>query len=99
LVWCENGELCGELRSEREFPYRYKLVEKNHHYKKEGKDYYRISQVYRLVIDKKTNEVVAKELILDNHSCVMYDHNLIPKDEIRDEENVSRKTKKDNRTK
>ncbi len=88
LVWCENGELCGELRSEREFPYRYKLVEENHHYKKEGDAYFRISQVYRIVIDRKSNKEIRKELILDNHSRVMYDHELIPKDQIRDDEDV-----------
>lgn len=88
VVWCENGELCGELRSEREFPCRYKLVEENHHFRKEGKDYYRISQVYRIVIDRLTNEELYKELILDNHSKVMYDHNLIPKEQIREDENI-----------
>lgn len=87
LVWCENGELCGELRSEREFPYRYKLIEENHHFRKEKDKYYRISQVYRLVIDRKTNKEVKKELILDNHSEVMYDYDLIPKDQIRDDKN------------
>lgn len=85
VVWVEDGELCGELRSEREFPYRYKLVEENHHFRKEGDDYYRISQVYRLVIDKATNEQIRKELILDNHSRVMYDHKLIPEDQIRND--------------
>lgn len=88
LVWIENGELCGELRSEYEFPYRYKLVEENHHFKKEGDKYYRISQVYRITIDKKTNEEVKKELILDNHSQVMYDYSLIPTDQIRNDECV-----------
>jgi len=87
LVWCENGELCGELRSEQSFPYRYKLVEENHHFKKENEKYYRISQVYKITIDKKTNTMLKKELILDNHSLVMYDHNLIPKNEIRSDEN------------
>lgn len=85
LVWIEGGELCGELRSEKAYPYRYKLVEENNHFRKEGDDYYRISQVYRLVIDKETNEQVRKELILDNHSRVMYDHSLIPADQIREE--------------
>lgn len=85
LVWCENGELCGELRSEREFPYRYKLVEENHHFKKEGDVFYRISQVYREVIDRSNNETVGKELILDNHSKVMYDYSLIPEDQIRND--------------
>ena len=86
LLWVEDDTLCGELRSEKEYPYRYRLIEENHHFKKEtdGK-YYRISQVYREVIDKKNNKVVNKELILDNHSLVMYDYDLIPKDQIRDE--------------
>lgn len=84
LLWVENDILCGELRSEREYPYRYKLVEENHHFKKEGDKYYRISQVYRLVIDRVTNKQIRKELILDNHSLVMYDHSLIPIGEIRE---------------
>ena len=94
LVWCENGELCGELRSRREFPCRYKLVEENHHFKKEGDQYFRISQVYRIVIDRLTNEELYKELILDNHSAVMYDYSLIPKDQIRGAEDDKQNTKK-----
>ena len=86
LVWVDENELCGELRSEREFPYRYKIVEENHHFRKEGDDYYRISQVYRLVIDRSTGEKVRKELILDNHSRVMYDHSLIPEEQIRNDD-------------
>lgn len=85
LVWIENGELCGELRSEQKFPYRYKLNEENHHFQKEGSDYYRISQVYRLVIDRHTNKELRKELILNNHSKVMYDYSLIPREEIRED--------------
>lgn len=82
LVWVENGELCGELRSQREYPCRYKLIEENHRFQKEGRDYYRVSQVYRSVIDRSTNQELYKELILDNHSLVMYDHALIPPDQI-----------------
>lgn len=85
LVWIQDGELCGELRSMQKFPYRYKLVEEDHHYKKEGNDYYRISKVYRIIIDRKTNKEIKKELILNNHSCVMYDHSLIPSSEIRND--------------
>jgi len=87
LVWCENGELCGELRSERPFPYRYKLVEENHHFRRENGKFYRISQVYRLVIARDSGETTAKELILDNHSAVLYDYDLIPKEQIREYEN------------
>lgn len=86
LVWVENGELCGEIRSQKSFPYRYKLVEENHHFKKIGDKYYRNSQVYRIIIDKETNKELCKELILDNHSLVIYDYDLIPKEEIRNDD-------------
>ena len=85
LLWIEDDSLYGELRSEEEFPYRYKLVEENHHFSKEHGKYYRISQVYRITIDRKTNQELAKELILDNHSEVLYDYSLIPRSEIRDD--------------
>ena len=85
LVWVENGELCGELRSEKEFPCRYKLVEEDHHFRKEGDQYFRISKVYRIVIDRLTNDELYKELILDNHSKVMYDYSLIPEDQMRND--------------
>ena len=95
LVWCEKGELCGELRSEEPFPYRYRLVEENHHFRKEKDDkYYRVSQVYRIIIDKKTNKEVKKELILDNHSEVIYDYSLIPENEIRNDEHDNKKDRK-----
>ena len=37
------------------------------------------------VTRRDRNEELYKELILDNHSLVMYDHDLIPKDEIWEE--------------
>ena len=86
LVWVEDGELCGELRSEREYPLKYKLVEENHHFRKEGDKYYRISQVYRIVISRQTGKELYRELILDNHSRVMYDYSLIPPEQIRSDE-------------
>lgn len=83
LVWCEDGRLHGELRSEQEFPWRYELVEENHHFRKEGEAYYRISQIYRQVIERASGKILAKELVLDNHSEVMYDYALIPAEQIR----------------
>lgn len=82
LVWIDNDSLCGELRTTKEYPCRYRLVEENHHFHKENDRFYRISQIYRIVTDKKTNNQIQKELILDNHSEVMYDYSLIPESEI-----------------
>ena len=84
LLWCEDGDLCGELRTTREFPNRYRLSEENHHFRKENGKYYRISQVYRTTIDRQTGKEVQIELILNNHSEVIYDYSLIPKDQIKD---------------
>ena len=46
--------------------------------------FYRNSKVYRIKTDKETGKDIKKELILDNHSRVMYDYDLIPKDQIRE---------------
>ena len=83
LVWCENDFLYGELRSEKEFPHSYELVEENHHFRKEGEKFYRISKIYRETTNKTTGEVIDKTLILDNHSEVMFDYADIPKELIR----------------
>lgn len=84
LLRVENEQLFGELRSERPVPYRYEIVEEDHHFAKEGEKYYRISKIYRNVIDKQSGEILRKELIWDNHSEVMFDYALIPKDQIRE---------------
>ena len=83
LLWCDEERSYGELRSEREFPYKYELIEEDHHFTKEGDKYYRVSKIYRNTIDKVSGEVLEKELIWDNHSLVMFDPALIPEEDIR----------------
>lgn len=83
LVWCENGNLYGELRSEKDFPWKYNLVEENHHFVKENTKYYRISKIYKETIEKSSGNIIEKKLVLDNHSEVMYDYDLIPKEHIK----------------
>ena len=82
LLWCEDGKLYGQLRSQTPMPYNYEIVEENHHFEKEDDKYYRVSKIYRNTIEKSNNDVVNKELIWDNHSLVMFDYNLIPKEDI-----------------
>ena len=62
----------------------YRLTEDDHHFHKEdnGK-YYRISKIYRETIDRESGKVVSRELNWNNHSEVMFDYNLIPKEQIR----------------
>ena len=81
----ENKMLLGEIRSTVELDKKYRLSEENSYYKKEDDGlFYRNSEVYRIIIDRNTKEQIAKELILKNHSKVMYDYSLIPEDEIRE---------------
>lgn len=82
-IRCEGDLLCGELRSEKELPFTYELAEENHHFAKEGDKYYRISQIYKLTKDRQTGALLDKALVLDNHSEVLFDYNLIPKELIK----------------
>lgn len=82
-IWQDDTMLYGELRSTVPLDFKYRLVEEGHHFASVDGVYYRNSKVYRIKIDKETNEEINKELILDNHSKVMYDYSLIPKDEIK----------------
>lgn len=86
LLWCRDEQLFGELRSERPYPYTYTLVEEDHHFRREGEKYYRISKIYRELTHRESGAPAGKELVLDNHSEVMYDYALIPKDQLRETE-------------
>ena len=83
-VWLDDTFLYGEIRSTVPLKEKYKIVEEDNHYAKdEDGIFYRNSKVYRIITDKETHEEIKKEMILNNHSKVMYDYDLIPKEEIR----------------
>ena len=82
-VWVDDFMLYGEIRSNVPLNYKYKIIEEDSHYSKEDDGYYRNSKVYREIYDAKTNDLIKRELILNNHSKVMYDYELIPKEQIR----------------
>lgn len=85
-VWVDDNNLLnGELRGTQPLKTKYRLTEEDSYYKQEADGlFYRNSKVYRLVLDEGTREVLKKELILVNHSKVMYDYDLIPREEIRE---------------
>ena len=86
LLWIEDGLLCGELRAQTPFPLRYRLVEENSHYTKEEDGYYRNSRVYRRCFEVATGKELPRELLLVNHSKVLYDPALIPPESLKKEE-------------
>ncbi|MBR4298003.1 MAG: YqeG family HAD IIIA-type phosphatase [Bacteroidaceae bacterium] len=83
-TWCEGDILCTELRTTKDFPFSYRIVEENHHFHQEdnGK-FYRKSKIYREIIDKTTGDVVKRELKWNNRSEVMFDYFLIPTEQIK----------------
>lgn len=84
-VWLDDTFLYGEIRSTVPLKEKYKIIEEDNHYAKdEDGIFYRNSKVYRIITNKETNKEIKKELILNNHSKVMYDYNLIPKEEIKE---------------
>ncbi len=82
LLWCDEDNLYAALRCEHALPYSYRIVEEGHHFQKEGDRYYRVSKIYKETLDEK-GRAVARSLVLDNHSEVMYDYGLIPKEQIQ----------------
>ncbi len=83
IVYTNNDYLWGELRSDRELEISYHIYEKNHYFSKVDKDYYRNNEIYRDTIDKKTGRIINRELIIKNHSKVMYDSMFIPGELIK----------------
>lgn len=82
-IWLDDTMLYGEIRGIKKIDYKYSIVEEDSYYAEEDGIFYRNSKVYRIITDKITKTLIKKELILNNHSKVMYDYSLIPKDEIR----------------
>lgn len=83
-IWQDDKMIYGEIRGTKPISYKYRLVEEDSHFAMEDGIFYRNSKVYRIKTDKETGKDIKKELILDNHSKVMYDYDLIPKDQIRE---------------
>ncbi len=83
VAYCKDKKLIAELRSERAVDFDYALVEEDHHFEKEYGKYYRVSKIYKTTVEKATGKTVDKKLILDNHSEVMFDYDLIPKELVR----------------
>lgn len=81
MVWTDGDRLCGELRTDSAFPYIYRITEENQGYIEEDGVFYRVSKVFRITLDRE-RRVLRRELVLDNHSKVMYDYSLIPRDQI-----------------
>ena len=76
IVYTTDEYLCGELRADKSLPYSYHIDAENTHFSKEEDGIYRCGEVYRRINDKKTGNMISRELIRTNHALVMYDIDL-----------------------
>ena len=73
FLYVADTHLCGELRATEELDRSYHIASEDEHFVREGDIVYRKGRVYRNTIDKRSGNVIKKELLRENHARVMYD--------------------------
>ena len=81
VIWQDDETLYGELRSLHPYDHTWSIEEKDAGFVQEDGVFYRISKIYQLCHGKDGN-IIDRRLILNNHSRVLYDYDLIPEDQI-----------------
>lgn len=73
LFWLDEKCLNGDLRTDKDIPYKYHVFEKNHQFVKTGASFYRRNELWREKHYKKgSGETVEAELIQKNNALVKY---------------------------
>lgn len=73
IIYVTDTHLCGELRANKAIDVKYHIQTENEHFVRQGDDVYRKGEVYRSCIDRKTGNIVFRELLKENNAKVMYD--------------------------
>lgn len=83
ITWVTDEYLCGELRCERELPNSWHIQCEEERFVKETDIIYREGKIYRSKFDKKSGNLLEKELLQINHAQVMYKaEHLLKKEEV-----------------
>lgn len=72
LVWTDETHLNGELRSSEPLDIDVSIDVENEYFIQEEDAVFRNGRVIRRVKDKRTNEIVEKKIIKENHAKVLY---------------------------
>lgn len=79
--WLTQDNLCGEIRSDLENIYDYEIIEKNHLITQTiSGNYIRHNELFRLVKNVVTGEILREDFITENNALMMYDPLLPPAD-------------------
>ena len=74
-LWLTDEHLKGAIYSDHETPHAYHVIEKNHKFSGEDGKNYRENEIWREVIDRRTGNRVAEEMLVKNHAEVKYELN------------------------
>lgn len=74
-TWIEDGYLKGEIRSDRDCPLRFSIVERDHaylHNRTDGRNY-RTNKIFRRTRATDTGQHLREELLMENLSVMTYE--------------------------
>jgi len=73
ITYTDEQYLCGEIRADKPLSEKYHIVSENEFFSQEDGVIYRNGEIFRNIINKRTGNLIKKELIKTNHAKVMYD--------------------------
>lgn len=74
ITWTTDKYLCGELRSDRPLDVKYHIRAEHERFVEEADGaVYRLGDIWRECVDKRTGRLLSRELIKRNHAKICYD--------------------------
>lgn len=73
IVYVKDKYLCGEIRTTVPLPIKFHIYPQKEYFITKEDGVYRVGQVMRSCVDKKTGNVIQREIIKHNYAKVMYD--------------------------
>jgi len=73
ITYTTQDYLCGELRCDQRPPWKYHIQCRDEFFTKEPDGVYRNNKIFRTKIDTDTGNLIAEELIRQNHAKIAYD--------------------------
>ncbi|MEP6789472.1 MAG: VanW family protein, partial [Acidobacteriota bacterium] len=77
-LWLTDEHLKGAVYSDRKTPYSYHVFEKNHRFLSANGKNFRENEIWREIIDRRTGDRVAEEMLVKNHAEVKYELSFTP---------------------
>lgn len=72
IVYTDETHLHGEIRTSAPLDVSYHVYAENDRFIRENEEIYRVGEVIRSCVDKRTGEVISREVLRKNHAKVMY---------------------------